>query len=40
MTDIRPDEVESLSERAVANLFARNIEYMRVLDMNQLIITI
>jgi Na+-driven multidrug efflux pump len=36
----RHDEPESLSERVMANLIARKIEYRRVLDLNQLVITI
>jgi hypothetical protein len=39
-TEIRHDEPESLSERVMANLIARKIEYRRVLDLNQLVITI
>lgn len=37
---LRHDDPESLTERVMANLIARKIEYRRVLDLNQLIITI
>lgn len=37
---IRHDEPESLSERLMATLIARRIEYRRVLDLNQLVITL